>query len=202
MKVLIACEESGTVREQFERLGHDAWSCDILPSRKPGKHIEGDVLEVLDRGWDLMIAHPPCTFLSNSGVRWLKERPERWEHMIDGALFFKKLLEADIPKIAVENPIPHGHALKIIGRKYDQVIQPYMFGDGEKKATCLWLKNLKPLVPTRIAEGREQRIWRLPPGPDRQRERSVTFPGIAKAMADQWGDNKIHYGRLIDFVRR
>jgi hypothetical protein len=186
MKVLVACEFSGAVRDAFRANGHDAWSCDLLPSDSP-YHIQGDVLSVLDQGWDLMIAHPPCTFLCNSGVRWLHERPERWAELDKGAEFFKALMDAPIPKIAVENPIPHKYAVERIGRKYDQLIQPWQYGHGETKATCLWLKGLPKLVPTDIVEGREQRIWKLPPSPDRWAERSKTYTGIAKAMADQWG---------------
>jgi len=187
MKVLIGCEESGVVREAFAKLGHDAWSCDILPSRQAGNHTQADILSVLDKGWDLAIFHTPCTFLSNSGVRWLHERPERWELMEKDALLFKACMDADIPKIANENPIMHKYAVEIIGRRQDQVIQPWMFGHGETKATCLWLKNLPQLQPTNIVEGREQRVWKMPPSEHRQRDRSVTFQGIADAMAEQWG---------------
>ena len=187
MKVLVGCEESGVVREAFAKLGHDAWSCDILPSRQAGNHIQADILSVLDDGWDLAIFHTPCTFLSNSGVRWLHERPERWELMEKDALLFKACMDADIPKIANENPIMHKYAVEIIGRRQDQVIQPWMFGHGETKATCLWLKNLPQLQPTNIVEGREQRVWKMPPSEHRQRDRSVTFQGIADAMAEQWG---------------
>lgn len=186
MRVLVACEESGTVRDEFAKLGHDAWSCDVLPSRKPGNHYQCDVRDVLKKDWGLMIAHPPCTRLSNSGVRWLAER-NLWEEMREAAEFFKEILTSDIPVIAVENPIPHRYAVEIIGRKYDQIVQPWQFGHGETKATCLWLKGLPKLEPTDVVEGREQRIWRLPPSEDRARERSVTFPGLAKAMAEQWG---------------
>ena len=188
MRVFIGCEESGTVRDAFARRGHDAWSCDILPSRKPGNHIQDDVLNHLNDGWDLAIFHTPCTYLSNSGVRWLHERPERWELMRRDALLFKACMDADIPKIANENPIMHKYAVEIIGRRQDQIIQPWMFGHGETKATCLWLKNLPPLMPTDIVEGREQRIWKMPPSEHRQRDRSVTFQGIAAAMSEQWGD--------------
>ena len=155
MKVLIACEYSATVRDAFAARGHDAWSCDLLPSDKGGQHIQGDVLEVLDRGWDLLIAHPPCTYLTNSGVTWLWENKkenmkneQRWKDLDEGAAFFKRLLECDIPKICVENPIPHKYAVMRIGRKYDQLVQPYHFGHKESKATCFWLKGLDPLVHT------------------------------------------------------
>ena len=186
MKVLVACEFSGRVRDAFLKKGHDAWSCDILPTDVPGPHIQGDVLKILDQGWDLMIAHPPCTRLCNSGVCWLAKR-NLWQEMREGALFFKKLLECDCPKIAVENPIPHKYAVEIIGRKYDQIIQPWQFGHGETKATCLWLKGLPKLEPTNIVSGREQRVHKLPPSRDRAKIRSITFQGIADAMADQWG---------------
>ena len=148
MKVLIACEYSGTVREAFKAKGHDAWSCDILPTEIKGQHLEGDVLNFLDRGWDLMIAHPPCTYLCNSGVSWLHRTKGRWEKMVEGAKFFKKLLEAPIKKIVIENPVMHKYAKEIIGRKQDQTIQPYEFAkslgsaDNVSKRTCLWLKKL------------------------------------------------------------
>jgi hypothetical protein len=187
LRVLIGCEESGTVREAFKALGHDAWSCDILPSRIPGNHIQADILTVLDDSWDMAIFHTPCTYLSNSGVRWLHERPERWELMRKDAELFKTCMLSKIPKKVMENPIPHKYALEIIGRKYDQIVQPWQFGHGETKATCLWLEGLPKLQPTNIVSGREQRIWKLPPGPNRQRDRSVTFSGIAAAMAQQWG---------------
>lgn len=189
MKVLIACEFSGIVRNEFEKLGHDAWSCDLLATEQPGQHIRGNVLDILHDGWDLMIAHPPCTYLSNSGVSWLvgkNKRPQRWQAMISGANFFKKLLNAPIPHIAVENPIMHKYAKKIIGQSQTQLIQPYQFGHGESKATCLWIKNLPPLIPTQYMKERVQRLHYLPPSEDRWRLRSMTYPGIAKAMAEQW----------------
>lgn len=190
MKVLIACEFSGTVRDEFKRLGHDAWSCDILPTDKPGQHIQKDVLEILDNNWDLMIAHPPCTYLCNSGVRWLHTDKSRHSKMVDGATFFKKLMECNIPKIAIENPIMHKYAKEIIGKNQDQVIQPWMFGHGETKATCLWLKNLPLLKPTKIVEERIGRIHNLPPSKDRWKLRSMTYQGIAEAMANQWGKHE------------
>jgi hypothetical protein len=186
MKVLVACEYSGRVRDAFIELGHEAISCDLLPTDVPGPHYQGDVFDIIGDGWDLMIAHPPCTYLTNSGVRWLHERPERWQQLEEGAQFFKALLEADIPKIAVENPIMHKYAVEIIGRRQDQVVQPWQFGHGETKGTGLWLKNLPKLQPTNIVEGREQRIHLLPPSKDRWKLRSETFSGIAKAMAEQW----------------
>lgn len=191
MKVLVACEYSGVVRDAFRKLGHDAWSCDILPTEAdPRWHLQCDVLEILDNGWDLMIAHPPCTYLCNSGVRWLNTQKGRWAAMHEGAEFFKSLYNADIPKIAIENPIMHKYAKEIIGAQQTQIIQPWQFGHGETKATCLWLKNLPKLESTNIVEGREQRIHKMSPGPDRWKERARTFQGIADAMAEQWGSLK------------
>lgn len=181
MKVLVACEFSGTVRDAFRARGHDAWSCDLLPTEVPGPHYESDVREVLHFGWDLMIAHPPCTHLAVSGARWFKEKQQEQRESL---AFVRLLLDADIPRIALENPV------SIISsriRKPDQIIQPWQFGHGETKATCLWLKGLPKLVPTNVVSGRENRVHRMPPGPDRWKERSRTFPGIAAAMAEQWG---------------
>ena len=196
-RILIACEESQAVCIEFRRLGHEAYSCDTLPCSggHPEWHIQGDVLKQLNKGWDLMIAHPPCTYLSNSGVRWLTYKDnegrgcinkERRLEMERGASFFRRLLDAHIPKIAVENPIIHKYAVQIIGRRQDQIIQPWQYGHGETKATCLWLKGLPKLVPTDMVKGREQRIWKMAPGPERTKLRSKTYPGIAKAMAEQW----------------
>lgn len=190
MKVLVACEYSGKVRDAFIRKGHNAISCDLLPSETEGPHYQGDVFDIIQDNWDLMIAHPPCTYLTNSGVRWLHERPERWAQLKDGANFFKALLQADIPKIAVENPIMHKYAVEIIGKKQDQIVQPWMFGHGETKATGFWLKNLPMLQPTKIVEGRKQRLHLLPPSKDRWKIRSTTFDGIAEAMAQQWGETQ------------
>jgi len=187
LKVLIACEFSGIVREAFKAKGHDAWSCDLLPTEIPGQHIQGDVLEILNDGWDLMIAHDPCTYQSNSGVRWLVGNQERQELLKESCEFTKKILNAPINMIARENPIPHRYALNLIGRKYDQIIQPWMFGHGETKATCLWLKNLKKLTPTNIVDGRKGRVHREPPGPERWKNRSRTYQGVADAFATQWG---------------
>lgn len=195
MRVLVACEFSGIVRDAFAARGHDAWSCDLLPTERPGNHIQGDVLEVLNDGWDLMIAHPPCTYIANSGVSWLYKDFSRWSDMAQGAMFFKKFLEADVERIAIENPIPHKHAMQIIERRYDQCIQPFQFGHTESKATCLWLKNLPPLISTGnmqyvmagMSKRETQRLHYLSPGPDRAKLRSKTFDGIAKAMAEQWG---------------
>lgn len=181
MRVLIACEFSATVREAFAALGHDAWSCDLLESEKPGQHLIGDVHQVLSQEWDLLIAHPPCTHLAVSGARWFKEKQQEQAQALD---FVRELLSADIPRIALENPI------SIISskiRKPDQIIQPWQFGHGETKATCLWLKNLPKLQPTQIVDGRESRIHKMPPSENRWKERSRTFPGIARAMAQQWG---------------
>jgi hypothetical protein len=192
VRVLVACEFSGIVRDAFRKRGHDAWSIDLLPSESyKGPHLIDDVLDHLLGSWDLMIAHPPCTYLANSGVRWLYRDGEpdedRWLRMADGAEFFRELLRAPIPRIAVENPIIHKYARNIIGRGPDQTVQPWQFGHGETKATCLWLKNLPPLVATNIVDGREPRVHHASPGPDRWKERSRTLQGIADAMADQWG---------------
>ena len=186
MKVLVACEYSGTVRDAFRAKGHAAWSVDLLPTDgDPQYHYQTDVLEVLGMGWDLMVAHPPCTYLANSGVRWLHTQEGRWDLMDEGREFFMALLQADIPKIAVENPIPHGHANL---PPYSQLIQPYDFGHNESKATCLWLKGLGPLMSTVLVRSDiQQTVHMLPPGPDRWKLRSATFQGIADAMAHQWG---------------
>lgn len=181
MRVLVACEFSGAVRDAFAARGHDAWSCDILPSETAGNHYLGDVRDILNDRWDLMVAHPPCTHLAVSGARWFKDKQEEQAEALE---FVRILLEAPIPRIALENPI------SIISskiRKPSQIIQPWQFGHGETKATCLWLKNLPPLSPTNIVEGREARVHKMPPGPDRWKERSRTYSGIAEAMADQWG---------------
>ena len=182
MKVLVACEFSGIVREAFKAKGHDAWSCDLLPTEIPGQHIQGDVLDVLTWDWDLMIAHPPCTHLAVSGARWFKDKPKEQKHAL---WFVEQLFNAPIFKIAIENPI------SIISsriRKPDQIIRPWQFGHGETKATCLWLKNLPKLTPTNIVEGRKNRVHHEPPGPERWKNRSRTFPGIAAAMADRWSE--------------
>jgi site-specific DNA-cytosine methylase len=182
MKVLVACEYSGAVRDAFISRGHDAMSCDLLPSEsQQGPHWCGDVRELLGSGWDLMIAHPPCTHLAVSGARWFKDKQQE---QADALAFVRLLMEAPIPRIAIENPI------SIISsriRKPDQIIQPWQHGHGETKATCLWLKGLPPLKPSNIVQGREARVHKMPPSPDRWKERSRTFSGIAAAMADQWG---------------
>jgi site-specific DNA-cytosine methylase len=185
MRVLVACEYSGAVRRAFRALGHDAWSCDLLPAEDNDLwHYRGDVRDMLhprEGKWDLMIAHPPCTHLSVSGARWFKDKVAEQTEALE---FVRTLLAAPIPRIALENPI------SIISsriRKPDQIIQPWQFGHGETKATCLWLKNLPKLVPTNIVPGREARVHKMPPGPDRWKERSRTYDGIAQAMAAQWG---------------
>jgi hypothetical protein len=182
MRVLIACEFSGVVREAFRAHGHDAYSCDLLPTEgEQAHHIMCDVLTLLRGQWDLMIAHPPCTHLAVSGARWFRDKLPEQEAALD---FVRMLMGAPIERICVENPI------SIISsriRKPDQIIQPWMFGHGETKATCLWLRNLPKLTPTNIVTGRHARVHRLPPGPDRWKERSRTLTGIAKAMAQQWG---------------
>jgi len=186
MRILVACEFSQVVTKAFRKKGHEAYSCDLLPTEGNSDwHIQDNVLKHLDDGWNMMIAHPPCTRLCNSGVRWLAER-NLWYDMKKAAKFFKRLFEADIPKICVENPIPHKYAIREIGRKYDQIIQPWEFGHCETKATCLWLKNLPPLFVTKIVTGREQRIFNMPKTPDRGKKRSITYPRIAQAMAEQW----------------
>lgn len=196
MRVLVACEYSGRVRDAFIRRGHDAMSCDILPTDSPGPHYQGDVQNILGDNWDLMVAHPPCTYMTNSGVTWLHKDPTRWAKLDDAAAFFKMLLDAPIEKIAVENPIMHKYAKERIGGvKQTQVVQPWMFGHTEQKATCLWLKNLPPLVPTndvkaemlQLPDNERQRLHYLPPSADRWKLRSTTYMGIAEAMADQWG---------------
>jgi hypothetical protein len=197
LRVLVACEYSATVRDAFRARGHDAWSCDLLPTDgDPEWHFIGDVFEVIDGGWDLMIAHPPCTYLTNSGVTWLHKDPTRWDRLDEAATFFRILLNAPIPHIAVENPIMHKYAKERIGGvKQTQVVQPWMFGHPEQKATCLWLKNLPPLVPTNnvkaemdaLPDNQRQRLHYLPPSADRWKLRSTTFQGIADAMAEQWG---------------
>ena len=181
MRVLVACEFSGIVRDAFICQGHDAMSCDILETERPGPHYRGDVRDVLDGGWDLMIAHPPCTHLAVSGARWFKDKLPEQQEALD---FVRLLLAADIHRIALENPV------SIISsriRKPDQIVHPWQFGHGETKKTCLWLKNLPLLKPTNIVDGREDRIHKMSPGEDRWKNRSRTYTGIAAAMAAQWG---------------
>lgn len=181
MRVLVACEYSGAVRRAFRARGHDAWSCDLLPAEdSQGFHFQGDVRDVLHDGWDMMIAHPPCTHLAVSGARWFKDKQQEQHEALD---FVELLMDAPIEKIVIENPIS---IISSCIRKPDQIIQPWMFGHGETKATCLWLKNLPKLQPTNIVEGREARVHKMPPSPDRWKERSRTYQGIAEAMAQQW----------------
>ncbi len=181
MRILVACEFSGIVRDAFIAMGHDAVSCDLLPTEIPGPHIQGNVESILHWGWDLMIAHPPCTHLAVSGARWFKYKLDEQGKAL---MFVRLLMRANIEKICIENPIS---IISTRIKKPDQIIQPWMFGHGETKATCLWLKNLPLLKPTNIVEGREHRIWKMPPSPDRQKLRSKTYPGIANAFASQWG---------------
>ena len=180
MKVLVACEYSGTVRDAFIAAGHEALSCDLLPTDIPGPHYQGDVRDVLGEGWDLMIAHPPCTHLAVSGARWFKDKKAEQAEALD---FVRLLLDAPIERIALENPIS---VISSRIRKPDQIIQPWQFGHGETKATCLWLKGLPKLEPTDIVDGREARVHKLPPSADRWKIRSTTYKGIAEAMAQQW----------------
>lgn len=213
MRVLVACERTATVRDAFRRLGHDAWSCDLQPTEgDPQWHIQGDAIAAaygvtysgsnsnytqnMWQPWDLLIAHPECTFLSNSGAKHLYAgmnkangpNADRWALMGAAAAFFLTLWNVPIKRKCIENPIMLGHPRRLFGiPKPTQIIQPWQFGHGETKATCLWLDGLMPLHPTNEVEGREQRIWRMGPGPERKKERSRTFPGVAEAMADQWG---------------
>ena len=175
MKVLIACEYSGTVRDAFLKRGHDAMSCDLLPTDSAGPHYQGDVFDIIDDGWDLMIAHPPCTYLCNSGVSWLHKSIERWSQLIDGAVFFRHLIDAPIPKVCIENPIQHKYAKQIIGYKQTQIVQPWMFGHLESKATGLWLRGLTPLTPTNNVREEMMKL------PKRERETSLP-PSIARQM--------------------
>ncbi len=182
MKVLVACEYSGRVRDAFTAKGHDAISCDLLESEVPGKHYKGDIKDIIYDGFDLMIAHPPCTHLAVSGSRhfWRKEKEQK--QALD---FVRFLMDAPIKRWCLENPVS---VISSRIRPSDQTIQPYMFGHGETKATCFWLKNLPLLKPTKYVEGREPKVWLEPPGPDRWKNRSRTYQGIADAMAEQWGD--------------
>jgi len=209
MRVLVACEFSGIVRDAFRARGHDAWSCDLLPTEREGPHIQDDVLKHLNDGWDLMIAHPPCTYICRTSEQWLKKQEGRWKQMVDGVGFFHLLLAAPIPCIAVENPQPNSKAMELIGIPYTQAIQPNSFGDPATKRTCLWLKKLRPLVwqdendllgkqttvePEYVYSKRTGRKWgkwfwdsSMLQGEARAKFRSATFPGIATAMAEQWG---------------
>jgi hypothetical protein len=198
MRVLVACERSGVVRRAFRARGHEAWSCDLEPSDDGSMfHWHGDAIHAAYGGgpWDLLIGHPECTYLANSGAKHLYAgmkaengpNPDRWAHMGAAAAFFMAMWNAPIERIALENPIMLGHPKRLFGiPDPTQIIQPWQFGHGETKATCLWLKGLPPLEPTNIVEGREQRVWRMGPGENRKRDRSRTFEGIAAAMAEQW----------------
>lgn len=187
MKVLIACEFSGIVRDAFVAQGHNAWSCDLLPTESPGPHIQDDVLSILNDGWDMMIAHPPCTDLTSSGARWFaaKKADGRQGASVD---FFMRFVNAPIDRIAVENPVG---IMSTVYRKPDQIINPWEYGHGEVKKTCLWLKGLPLLTPTDIVSGRVARVHKLPPSADRWKERSRTYPGIARAMAEQWRQEEL-----------
>jgi len=186
MKILVACEFSGIVRDAFIARGHDAISCDLLPTERPGPHYQGDVLEFMhSQYFNMMIAHPPCTHLAVSGARYFKGKVQQQKEALE---FVRKLMNSCIDKICIENPIS---VISSRIKKPTQIIQPWQFGHGETKATCLWLKNIPKLTPTNIVEGRTARIHRLPPGPDRWKERSRTMQGIADAMADQWSDKAL-----------
>lgn len=198
MRVLVACEFSGRVRDAFIARGHDAISCDLLDTESVGPHYKGDVLDIINDGWDLMIAHPPCTYITNAGVRHLHSVPSRngvlakihginrWNEMYKACDFFNLLKNANIDKICIENPVPHKYARNLIGM-YSQIIQPWQFGHGETKKTCLWLKNLPPLVPTNIVSGRAPKAHMTPGNKNQGKLRSITYQGIADAMAAQWG---------------
>jgi hypothetical protein len=197
MRVLVACEFSGTVRSAFSRRGHEAVSVDLLPDLYGSSdHIQDDVTDYLKREWDLVIAHPPCTYLANSGVWALHRDKERWAQLEAGAEFFRTCLEANAPRVCVENPVPHKYAVNLIGRTYDQTIQPYQFGHPESKRTCLWLRGLPKLLPTLVLPKPPSGHWdnqtpsgqnKYGPSADRWAKRSVTYTGIAEAMAEQWG---------------
>ena len=196
MRVLVACEYSGTVRDAFIAAGHDAMSCDLLPTDKPGPHHTGDVFDLPLHKFDLLIGHPPCTYLSNSGVCHLHTDAKRWPKMFEAATFLKRLLTAPVPRIAIENPVMHGYAKTLIGGvKQSQTVQPWMFGHTEQKATCLWLKGLPLLTATNnvkaemmaLPNNQRQRLFHLPPSKNRWKLRSTTYSGLAAAMATQWG---------------
>jgi len=222
LRVLVACEYSGRVREAFRRLGHDAWSCDLLPAEDGSEfHFQGDALDYIGGPigyshrnpfhWDIVIAHPPCTYLANSGAKHLylgmkKENgrnEDRWQKMRDGAAFFRRMLDCGAPFVAVENPVMLGHAAKLVGQEFAQSIQPWQFGHMEVKRTCLWLKNLPPLVPTndvydemmKLPYGERAKVHHASPGPDRWKERSRTYTGIADAMAVQWSEHVLQQMR-------
>lgn len=183
MRVLVACEFSGVVRDAFHALGHNAWSCDLLSSEgvHTNYHYRCDVRKVIDQDWELMIAHPPCTHLAVSGARWFKDKVQEQAAALE---FVRQLLDAPVERICLENPVS---VISSKIRKPDQIIHPWMFGHGEVKATCLWLKGLPPLAPTMVVPGREPKVWKMAPSPTRWKDRSRTYPGIAAAMAAQWG---------------
>lgn len=196
MRVLIACEYSGITRQAFAAHGHDAWSCDLLPTEIYGQHYQCDVREMLAFKWDLIIAHPDCTYLTNAGVRWLDEPQkhmsvltgaDRWRACYEACQFFRLFLDSKCPRVCIENPIPHKYAAGWIGKKWAQTIQPWQFGHGETKRTCFWLKGLPKLKPTLIVSGRAGRVHNMAPGPDRAKERARSYGGVAAAMASQWG---------------
>lgn len=205
LKVLIGCETSGVVRRAFAARGHDVWSCDLLPAEDgSNRHIRCDIRDILADGWDLLaVMHPPCTRLCNSGVRWLSTPPpgrtlgDMQAELREGAALFSACWNAPIDRIAVENPVMHRHAKALIANYQPpaQSIQPWQFGHGETKRTCFWLKNLPPLTPTNIVEGRQPRVHRMSPGPNRWRERSRFFAGVGEAMADQWGAHALQHMR-------
>jgi len=194
-KILIACEYSGVVRDAFIAKGHTAISCDLLPTDAPGPHYQCDVRDVINDVWDLIVAHPECTYIANSGVCHLYKDAARWKKLFDACEFFKLFLNNKCPRICIENPIPHKYGVGWIGREYDQIVQPWMFGHMEQKATCLWLKGLECLEETnnvktemmKLPDNIRQRLHYLPPSPDRWKLRSTTFKGLAQAMAEQWG---------------
>lgn len=203
LRVLVACEYSGRVRDAFAQLGHDAWSCDLLPSERPGNHLQGDLFDFVDRDWDLLVAHPPCTYLASSGLHWNKRRPERAALTEEALGFVLRIASLPIPRIAIENPVG---CLSTRWRKPDQIIQPWQFGEDASKSTCLWLKGLPPLNPTmvilkdRYANQTPSGQNRLGPSADRWKERSRTYEGIALAMAEQWGFRK-SFGKVSETTR-
>ena len=186
MKVLIACECSGISREAYRELGWDAWSCDLQPTELPGQHYQCDVREVLNQDWDLLQCHPDCTYITNSGVRWLDRDIDRWKKMWEACEFFRLFLNHPCRHVCIENPIPHKYAARWIGDKYTQVIQPWQHNEPFQKATALWLRGLPPVTPTGITSERKQACWLESPGPERAKNRSRTYPGIAKALAQQF----------------
>ena len=190
MKVAVLCESSGIVRDAFIKRGHDAVSCDLLPTESSGPHIQGDCTDCDWSGFDLLICHPTCTYLCNSGVRWLHSDPSRWEKMREGARFFRWMLDLPCDQIAVENPVMHKYAVEIVGRRQDFTVQPWQFGDDFKKRTCFWTNGLPRLIPTSSLNGSTAvaSCHNEPPGPDQWKNRSRTYQGIAGAIAEQWSN--------------